>query len=97
MPVVTIARDLKRPQRKHAGLAIEDTIDTWIATDAELTATVERFADYVKDETLSKRLTLLPGAADGAAPKAGYAEAIPATKLGGHEARVTVRKRPKSS
>src|SRR5581483_10173111 len=80
--------------RKHAGLAIEDTIDTWVATDAELAATVERFAEYVKDETLTKQLTVLSGGEDGNAPPDGYTETIPAAKLGGHEAQVTVRKRP---
>jgi isoleucyl-tRNA synthetase len=79
--------------RKHAGLAIEDSIDTSVATDAELAATVERFADYVKDETLTKRLTVLASDTNGAAPKGSYAETIPAAKLGGHEAQVTVKKR----
>jgi isoleucyl-tRNA synthetase len=79
--------------RKHAGLAIEDTIDTWVATDADLAATVERFASYVKDETLTRQLVVLIGAPADAVPADGYTETIPAPKLGGHEARVTVRKR----
>ncbi len=84
---------LMQEVRKHAGLAIEDTIETWLATDADLAATVERFADYVKDETLTKQLTVVTGDANGATPKGSYAEAIPAAKLGGHEAQVMVKKR----
>ncbi len=79
--------------RKHAGLAIEDTIETWVATDANLAATVVEFRSYIEAETLSKRLVVqsegpsLAPSGDGV-----YTEEIPAAKLNGHAATVTVRK-----
>jgi isoleucyl-tRNA synthetase len=77
--------------RKHAGLAIEDTIDLHLTVDAELAAVVRQFEGYIKDETLARTLTVTSEAP--AATDKGYTEAIPAAKLGGHEVTVTVRKR----
>ena len=79
--------------RKHAGLAIEDTIETWLLTDPDLAAIVTQFRDYIEAETLSQRLTVqseppsLAPTGDGA-----FTEEIPAAKLNGHRALVTVRK-----
>jgi isoleucyl-tRNA synthetase len=79
--------------RKRAGLAIEDTIDTWLAVDDELTGVVERHAGYIKDETLTRTLTVAKSGANGALAAGGYTETIPASKLGGHEVTVAVKKR----
>jgi len=79
--------------RKHAGLAIEDSIETWLMTDADLAAVAIEYRDYIEAETLSKRLVVqsdgpsLSPSGDGV-----YTEEIPAAKLNGHAATVTVRK-----
>jgi isoleucyl-tRNA synthetase len=79
--------------RKHAGLAIEDSIETWLMTDADLAAVAVEYRDYIEAETLSKRFVVqsdgpsLAPSGDGV-----YTEAIPAAKLNGHAATVTVRK-----
>ena len=44
--------------RKHAGLAIEDSIETWLMTDADLAAVAIEYRDYIEAETLSKRLVV---------------------------------------
>jgi len=77
--------------RKHAGLAIEDTIETWLAVDAELAEIVRRHEAYIADETLSARLHVTT---DGAVPvvEGAFVETIPAAKLSGHEVTVKVRK-----
>jgi isoleucyl-tRNA synthetase len=79
--------------RKHAGLAIEDSIETWLMTDADLAAVAVEYRDYIEAETLSKRLV---AQSDGPslAPSGNsvYTEEIPAAKLNGHAATVTVRK-----
>ncbi|HEX6122774.1 MAG TPA: DUF5915 domain-containing protein, partial [Ktedonobacterales bacterium] len=90
-----LARDLAhliQEVRKHAGLAIEDTIETWLWSDAELAAVATRFTGYLKDETLSAALTVGTGAPDEAVV-GGFRETIPAGKLGGHEATVVLRRR----
>ncbi len=48
--------------RKHAGLAIEDTIATELWTDAELAAIATRLRDSIADETLSTSLRIEEGA-----------------------------------
>jgi isoleucyl-tRNA synthetase len=77
--------------RKHAGLAIEDTIATELWTDGELGAIAERLHGYIADETLSTTLAVNLGA-----PPEGntgwYSETIPGAKLGGHTTVVRVRK-----
>ena len=68
-------------------------IETWLTTDANLAATVVEFRSYIEAETLSKRLVVqsegpsLAPSGDGV-----YTEEIPAAKLNGHAATVTVRK-----
>ncbi|MFI5273827.1 MAG: isoleucine--tRNA ligase [Ktedonobacterales bacterium] len=93
-----LVRDLTRfvqDARKHAGLAVEDTIDLTLATDAELAAVITSSAQYLRDETLARELTVTAREAGGAtaSPADSYSETIPAAKLGGHEVTVTVRKR----
>jgi isoleucyl-tRNA synthetase len=87
-----LARDLThliQEVRKHANLAIEDTIETWLWTDAELAEVADRFGDYLKEETLSLALTI---STDAPAPvKGAFSETIPAVKLGGHAATVAVK------
>jgi isoleucyl-tRNA synthetase len=75
--------------RKQAGFAIEDHIDTVIVVDEALGTTVNRFADYVRDETLTRTLTVQaekPDADDR------FRENIPADKLGGHAATIILSK-----
>jgi len=80
--------------RKRARLAIEDTIALEVWTDDEMARVIERFAEYIKDETLAVALrvapTLLPDA-DGTLDGDWYVENIPSAKLGGHEAIVRLR------
>ena len=79
--------------RKRAGLAIEDSIETWLTTDANLAATVVEFRSYIEAETLSKRLVVQSEGPSLAPSGAGvYTEEIPAAKLNSHAATVTVRK-----
>jgi isoleucyl-tRNA synthetase len=89
-----LARDLThliQEVRKHADLAIEDTIETRLWSDAELAEVATRFSDYLKDETLSVTLTVSAEAPGDTAD--GFRETIPAGKLGGHEATVVIRRR----
>ncbi|HEY7021867.1 MAG TPA: isoleucine--tRNA ligase [Ktedonobacterales bacterium] len=90
-------RDLTRliqDARKGAGLAVEDTIELEVWTDAELAQVIERHADYIRDETLAVALrvspTLLPDA-NGTVDDGWYVENIPSAKLGDHEAVVRLR------
>ena len=79
--------------RKHAGLAIEDTIETWLLTDPDLAAIATQFRDYIEAETLSQRLTVQSEPPSLAPTGYGaFTEEIPAAKLNGHRATVTVRK-----
>nr|MBF6590517.1 class I tRNA ligase family protein [Ktedonobacterales bacterium] len=90
-----LARDLThllQEGRKHANLAIEDTIATWLWTDAELAEVANRFSGYLKGETLSASLTVTVGAPT--ATSEGYTETIPAAKLGGHPATIMIKRRP---
>src|SRR5262249_61235695 len=82
---------LMQEVRKRAGLAIEDSIETWLAADAELATVVKRHSGYIKDETLSNWLHVTVGA-NGTGEPNGYTEAIPAAKLSGHAVVVTVRR-----
>jgi isoleucyl-tRNA synthetase len=78
--------------RKHAGLAIEDTIETWLALDAELAKIVRRHEAYIADETLSARLRVTTTRGEVPEVVGGFVETIPAAKLSGHEVTVAVRK-----
>ena len=87
-----LARDLThmvQDVRKRAGLAIEDSIELRLETDPELTEIIRRFESSIREETLATALRLN---ADGAVPAQSYSETIPASKLGGHEVTVTLRK-----
>jgi isoleucyl-tRNA synthetase len=90
-------RDLTRliqDARKGAGLAVEDTIELEVWTDAELAQVIERHADYIREETLAVALRvspmLLPDA-NGTVDDGWYVENIPSAKLGDHEAVVRLR------
>ncbi|HKS69885.1 MAG TPA: isoleucine--tRNA ligase, partial [Ktedonobacterales bacterium] len=90
-----LVRDLTRyvqDVRKHAGLAVEDTIDLTLAADAELAEVIRHNAEYLKDETLARELTVTTPESNGATAAGGFTDTIPAAKLGGHEVTVTVRK-----
>jgi isoleucyl-tRNA synthetase len=69
--------------RKSAGLAIEDSIQLWLATDAEFAVTLERYAESIASETLAEPLVVSVGD-KSAAPESAYREEFPAAKLGGH-------------
>ncbi|ACZ37776.1 isoleucine--tRNA ligase [Sphaerobacter thermophilus] len=63
-----MARDFVRgvqDARKNAGLQIEDTIETVYQATGELAEAIERFADYIKGETLSTDLRPGDPEADG--------------------------------
>jgi len=90
-----LVRDLThlvQEARKHAGLAIEDSIALTLWTDEELAAIARQHAAYISDETLARDFAVHSGAPD-ASSAAGYTETIPAAKLGGHEVTVRVVKR----
>jgi isoleucyl-tRNA synthetase len=77
--------------RKHAGMAIEDSIATELWTDAELAGIAERLRGYIQDQTLSATLTITLGAPSGEGTPGSYTETIPGAKLGGHSTVVRVR------
>jgi isoleucyl-tRNA synthetase len=79
--------------RKKAGLAIEDSISLWLGADAELAATIARFAASIQDETLARDLSVTEGAEPAGAPADAYRETIPAAKLGGHTVTLALVKR----
>ena len=84
---------LVQETRKHAGLAIEDAIHLDLWTDSDMARIAERYAAYLKDETLARTLTVLTGEPDESTSAAGgYTETIPEAKLGGHRVTVRVRK-----
>ncbi len=91
-----LVRDLThlvQEARKHAGLAIEDTIDLAIATDDELSAVVEQFRDYIRNETLADRLEVGPDADARLGGGDVYREEVAPAKFGGHGAIIALRKR----
>ncbi len=95
-----LARDLThllQDVRKRANLAIEDSIDTRLELDADLAEVVDRYRDYLSEETLTRNLAIEVRGADSPEgetkhPAGSYTEIIPAAKLGGHEVKVTLRK-----
>ncbi|HEV7125872.1 MAG TPA: class I tRNA ligase family protein, partial [Ktedonobacterales bacterium] len=84
--------------RKRAGLEIEDTIDTWITTDAALADILRAHAAYVAAETLSRHLVITTSdvreasESSKAPPARAYRETLPAARMSGHEIAVTVAK-----
>jgi isoleucyl-tRNA synthetase len=92
-------RDLTRliqDARKGAGLAVEDTIELEVWTDAGLAGVIERHAGYIREETLAVALRVTPEllpAADRTPDNGWYVENIPSAKLGDHEAVVRLRAR----
>jgi len=56
--------------RKEAGFEIADRIRTYIAADGEVRAALDRFGDYVRQETLSVELR------DGTPPASAHAETM---------------------
>ena len=93
-----LARDLThllQDVRKRANLAIEDSIDTHLLLDNELAPVVERYRDYIREETLTRNLTVVvrdTDTAEAKSPTGSYTETVPAAKLGGHEVVVSIRK-----
>jgi isoleucyl-tRNA synthetase len=85
--------------RKKADFAIEDTIDTVLATDGDLADVVERFAEYVREETLTRTLTVQRVTDGDAAPTNGsaYIETVPENKLGGHNVTIAISRATRTS
>ncbi|MCL5025271.1 MAG: isoleucine--tRNA ligase [Chloroflexi bacterium] len=82
-----LARELVhriQTMRRSADFRIEDHITTFYLTDPELAAIIERFAEYICQETLSDALVAGPTPADA------YAESL---KIEGHEIGVGVKRR----
>ena len=79
--------------RKKADLAIEDSIALWLAADAELAATIERFVASIKEETLARALAVSVDKEPSGAPADAYREMIPAARLGGHAVTLALVKR----
>ena len=80
--------------RKGAGLAIEDTIELEVWTDADLARVIERHAEYIREETLAVALRVSPELlpdANGTVDGGWYVENIPSAKLSDHEAVVRLR------
>ena len=68
--------------RKKADYAIEENIDTILVTDEDLGAIITKFGDYLKDETLTRTLTVQQE--EPTVSATAYTEAIPAARLGDH-------------
>jgi len=78
--------------RKHADLAIEDTIELSLWTDDELARVLDTYSDYIKSETLARVLRILtetpPAEANGL-----YLEAVSPAKLSNHSVTIGIAKR----
>lgn len=85
--------------RKKAGFAIEENIDTTLVTDAGLAAVIERFAADVRDETLTRTLTILRAEDHPVTEFAPdvFVEEIPDGKLGGHAVTVAITRATKTT
>ncbi|HEX9037326.1 MAG TPA: isoleucine--tRNA ligase [Ktedonobacterales bacterium] len=91
-----LVRDLThlvQEARKKAGLAIEDSITLWLATDGAFAETLQRHAASIASETLATTLTVFEGDSVSAAPASAYRETIPAAKLDGHAVTLALAKR----
>jgi isoleucyl-tRNA synthetase len=89
-----LVRDLThliQEARKSAGLAIEDNISLWLATDGAFAVTLKRYAESIASETLAEPLTISAGAAL-VAPASAYRETFPAAKLDGHTVMLALMK-----
>jgi isoleucyl-tRNA synthetase len=88
-----LVRDLThylQDMRKKADFSIEESINAQLVTDAELAGVLNRYADYIKDETLARDLTILTGEPSAASADGAYADTIAPAKLGGHQVQVTL-------
>ncbi len=68
--------------RKDSGLEISDRIRVLFSGDAEVRASVKRYQDYVRSETLALELGHVPVAGDDFTP----------WELNGHEAKIRIEK-----
>ncbi len=88
-----LVRDLThylQDMRKKADFSIEESINAQLVTDAELAGVLNRYADYIKDETLARDLTILTGEPSAASADGAYTDTIAPAKLGGHQVQVTL-------
>jgi len=85
-----LVRDLThaiQDMRKRAGFNIEEHIDTRIVTDAELATLIERYQEYLRDETLSQVLEVR---VDGKPVAGEFVDTIQPARLGGHTVQVAI-------
>jgi isoleucyl-tRNA synthetase len=88
-----LVRDLThylQDMRKKADFSIEESINAQLVTDAELAGVLNRYTDYIKDETLARDLTILAGEPSAASADGAYTDTIAPAKLGGHQVQVTL-------
>ncbi len=81
--------------RKRADFAIEDHIDTTLVTDAELGALVERYAEELRDETLTQTLRVVASLAE--IPAEAFTDEVPEGKLAGHAVTIALTKAAKAT
>ncbi len=90
-----LVRDLThslQDMRKKADFLIEETISVRLVTDAELAAVLQRYADYIKEETLARDLTVVTDGQQGASADGAYSDTIAPARLGGHQVTVTLKR-----
>jgi isoleucyl-tRNA synthetase len=88
-----LVRDLThylQDMRKKADFSIEEPINARLVTDAELAGVLNRYADYIKDETLARDLAVLTGEPSAASIDGAYTDTIAPAKLGGHQVQVAL-------
>lgn len=88
-----LVRDLThylQDMRKKADFSIEEPINARLVTDAELAGVLNRYADYIKDETLARDLAVLTNEQSSESADGAYSDTIAPAKLGGHQVQVTL-------
>ncbi len=88
-----LVRDLThylQDMRKKADFSIEESINVRLITDAELAEVLNRYADYIKDETLARDLVVLTNKPGAESANGAYSDTIAPARLGGHEVDVTL-------
>src|SRR5579883_3462198 len=90
-----LVRDLThylQDMRKKADFLIEETISARLVTDAELAAVLQRYGDYIKEETLARELVVVADGQAAANAADAFSDTIAPAKLGGHQVVVTLHR-----
>ncbi len=90
-----LVRDLThylQDMRKKADFLIEETISARLVTDAELAAVLQRYGDYIKEETLARELVVVADGQAAANAADAFSDTIAPAKLGGHQVTVTLHR-----